>query len=103
MTDQEQKDAEFKTKYNYVFKASNTDADGVERVAYFRTPNRMVIGIAMAEIERNVLNACEYIFDDAVIREISDVDYFRNNTDVFVGLNVMLQSLIRVKKSSFQT
>jgi hypothetical protein len=95
------KDAAIRAQYGYIRKAVNVDEAGVERVAYFREPNRLVVGIAMAEIDRNTLLACEYIFDDAVIREVSDVEYFRNNNGVFIGLSNMLQGLIQVKKSTF--
>lgn len=96
-------DDAIRAQYNYVRKAVNVDENGVEHVAYFKAPNRLIVGIALAEIDRNTLLACEYIFDESIIKEVSDVDYFRNDDGVFMGLTAMLQSLIRVKKSTFTT
>lgn len=81
----------------------NTDENGNPIVCYFKSPSRLVLGVAMAEIDRNTLLACEYIFDDACIREISDVDAFRNNDALFLGITGVLQSLVRVKKSTYTT
>lgn len=97
------KDNELRAQYKFIRKATNIDDNGIEHVAYFKEPNRLIVGVAMAEIETNVLKACEYIFNDAVIKEISDVDYFFNNNAVFVGIHRMLQGLIEVKKSTFTT
>ena len=79
----------------------NTDEKGNPIVCYFKSPSRIVLGVAMAEIDRNTLLACEYIFDDACIREISDVEAFRNNDELFLGITGVLQSLVRVKKSLY--
>lgn len=92
---------EAKSKYGAVQMVENTDEKGNPIVCYFKQPSRLVLGAAMGEIDRNPLIACEYIFDDSVIREISDVDAFRNNDAVFLGITAMLQSLVRVKKSTF--
>lgn len=94
---------EAKLKYGAIEMATNTDSTGKEIVCYFKTPSRVVLGIAMAEIEKNYLLACEYIFDDSCIREISDFEAFRNDDSIFLGLTGKLQSLIRVKKSNFTT
>lgn len=104
MTVEEQKqDEEIRAKYNFIRKAESIDDQGKKHVAYFKAPNRLIVGIAMSTIDSNTLLACEYIFDDAVIKEVSDVAYFRDNDDVFIGLVAMLQALIRVKKSTFTT
>lgn len=96
-------DKRAKEEFKAVKKAVNVDKDGKQIVAYFREPSRMVVGIAMAKLDTDTLTACEYIFDDAVIREISDTDAFRNDNGIFIGLNVMLQSLVTIKKSTFTT
>lgn len=98
-----EKDAEIRAKYKYIRKVKNTDDAGTERVAYFREPNRLIVGIAMAKIEENVTLACEYIFDDAVIKEVSDWEYFRENNSVFYGIIPVLQRLAEVKKSTVTT
>jgi hypothetical protein len=98
-----EKDAELKKQYGYIRKVKNVDDNGIEHVAYFKSPNRLILGIALAEIEKNVTLACEYIFDDAIIKEISDVSYFRDNDNVFLGIIGMLQGLVQVKKSTITT
>jgi len=99
----EAKDAEVKLKYGAIAVVRNVDKDGKPIVCYFKEPSRLVLGVAIAEIDRNVILACEYIFDDAVIREVSDVDAFRNDKSIFLGLNLILQSLVRVKKSDYRS
>lgn len=89
---------EAKTKYGAVGMAQNEDL-----VVYFKKPSRLVLGVAMAEIDRNVTQACEYIFDDCVIKEISDWEAFRNDDELFIGLIPKLQSLASVKKSTYTT
>lgn len=96
-------DQDAKSKYGAVRVARNVDKNGNDIVAYFREPSRPVLGVAIAELDKNTVLACEYIFDDACIREISDFDAFRNDVSIFLGLGGMLQSLIIVKKSTFTT
>lgn len=96
-------DARMKNEYKAILKAEHTDEQGTVHKCYFKKPSRMTIGLAMAEIEKNVVQACEYVFIDSVIREVSDVDYFMNNDEVFMGLIPKLQSLVLVKKSTFTT
>jgi hypothetical protein len=83
--------------------AINTDASGKEIVCYFKKPSRLVLGVALAELDRNIVLASEYIFDDCTIRDISDFDAFRNSDEIFLGLIPKLQTLARVKKSTFTT
>lgn len=92
---------EAKLKYGAVAMVENTDASGKPIVCYFKSPSRLVLGVALAEIDRNTLMACEYIFDDSVIKEISDVEAFRNDDAIFMGITGVLQSLVRVKKSTY--
>lgn len=67
--------------------------------AYFKAPNRYTVGAALAKIESNVTEACEMIFNNAIIQECSDVAHFQTN-EVFYSLIAPLQSLIRVKKNT---
>lgn len=94
---------EAKTKYGAIRMAENTNEKGDAIVCYFKEPSRLVLGVALAEIDRNTVMACEYIFDDCCIREISDYDTFRNDKNIFLGLLGLLQSLVVVKKSTFTT
>ncbi len=77
----------------------NTDDSGVVHHAFFKSPSRIAVGVFLAEAESNVTAACEILFNDAVIKEISDVTYFSSNNEVFNGIIYELQRLIRVKKS----
>lgn len=95
------KENEYKIKYGVIAKVENTDDNGKPIVCYFKSPSRLVLGVAMSEIDRNIVLACEYIFDDACVREISDTDAFRNNKEIFLGITGVLQSLVRVKKSTY--
>ena len=95
------KDEEIRAKYKFIRKAKAVDDNGNERVAYFKAPNRMIVGMALAKIDTNVTEACEYIYGDCVIRDVSDWEYFMNNDEAFLGLIGMLQGLIQVKKSTF--
>lgn len=97
------KENEYKIKYGVIGKVENKDANGNPIVCYFKKPSRLVLGVAMAEIDRNFLLACEYIYDDACVREISDYEAFRNDDELFIGINGFLQGLIRGKKSLYTT
>lgn len=99
----DKRDLEIKAKHGAIAVVRNFDKDGKPIVCYFKEPSRLVLGVAIAEFDRNVILACEYIFDDAVIREVSDVDAFRNDKGIFIGLNLILQSLVRVKKSDYRS
>lgn len=72
-------------------------------VVFFREPSRMALGIAMAEIDRDVVKACEIIFFDACIKEVSDMDAYHSDTSLFMGIIPLLQSLVTVKKSLYTT
>lgn len=97
----EAKDAEYKIKYGVVAKVENFDKDGKKIVCYFKPTSRIVLGQALAELENNTLTACEYIFVDSVVKEISDADAFFNDNSIFLGITGVLQSLVRVKKSTY--
>lgn len=70
---------------------------------FFREPSRMALGVAMAEIDRDVVKACEYIFNDACIMEVSDFKEYSTDTALFMGIIPLLQSLVSVKKSLYTT
>lgn len=74
-----------------------------EVAVFFREPSRMALGIAMAEIDRDVVKACEIIFYDACIAEVSDMDSYIKDTSLFMGIIPLLQSLVVVKKSLYTT
>lgn len=78
-------------------------AENGDLVVYFREPSRMALGIAMAEIDRDVVKACEIIFYDACIAEVSDLDAYAKDTALFIGIIKLLQSLVVVKKSLYTT
>jgi hypothetical protein len=92
------KDAEIKSKYNAVLKEVHEE-DGKEYVAYFKVPGRAFIGAAMGQVELDPLKAAEILFDGACIREVSDVDKFRNDDGLLIDLWPKLQKLIPLKKS----
>lgn len=72
-------------------------------VVFFREPSRMALGIAMAEIDRDVVKACEIIYYDACIAEVSDLEAYAKDTALFMGIIPLLQSLVSVKKSLYTT
>ena len=78
-------------------------AEHGDLVVFFREPSRMALGIAMAEIDRDVVKACEIIFYDACIAEVSDMDTYAKDTALFMGIIPLLQSLVTVKKSLYTT
>ena len=94
--------AEIKAKYKAVKRIVNIDEKGDEHVLYLREPSRLAVGVSLAKIESNVTEACEIIFNDAAIQEVSDIEYFQQN-HVFYGLIYELQTLVRVKKSTSMT
>ena len=80
--------------------AKVTDGD---KVCYFRLPSRMAIGTSLSMLNTDVVQACEIIFNDACIREVSDYNHWLNDNELFNGICGQLQSLIRVKKSTWMT
>lgn len=84
-------------KTNHKAIAYVVSEDG-EHMAFFRTPNRSTVGFFMAEVQNNVTTACEYLYNDAVIREISEVEYFQKDEN-FYSIISTLQRLIQVKKN----
>jgi hypothetical protein len=91
--------AAYKLKYGAIEKVVSIDAAGGEHVLWLKKPSRLVVGIFMATASENTVQACEYVFNDTVIVDISDVAYFQQD-DVFYGILSTLQRLIRVKKST---
>lgn len=94
-------DAEYKEKYKYVLKAENINEAGKAVVCYFREPSRIAFGVALAKIDTNVVEACEIIFNDSVIQEISDWQDFASENKLFYSLIGALQGLAKQKKSVF--
>ncbi len=88
--------AEYKEKYKVIKKIVSEDG---QHVLWLRSPSRLAVGVFMAEVTNSVTTACEYIFNDACVREISDVDYFQKDEN-FYGIIRELQTLIRVKKNT---
>lgn len=78
-------------------------AEHGDLVVYFREPSRMAWGIAMAEIDRDVVKACEIVYFDACIAEVSDMDAYHKDMSLFIGLIPLLQSLVVLKKSLYTT
>lgn len=72
-----------------------------DKVAYFKAPSRLITGIALSEFTENMTSACEKIFHDCVIQEISDAEHWLEDDGRFNGIVVQLQGLIRVKKSTW--
>lgn len=93
---------EYKVKYKAIRRIGNIDEHGQEHVLWLREPSRLAVGIFMATVPEDVVAACEYIFNDACIQEVSDVAYFQQNA-VFYGILRDLQRLVSVKKSSSMT
>lgn len=94
--------SEYKAKYKVIKKVVSVDDAGNEHVLWLKSPSRLAVGIFMAAAKQNVIEANEYIFNDAAIQEISDMEYFQQDS-VFYGLNYELQSIISVKKSTSMT
>lgn len=95
-------DQSYKLKYKVTDKVVCIDDQGQEHVLYLKQPSRMIVGLFLAKIDQNVTEACEYVFYDAVVKEISDVEYFMQDA-AFYGIISKLQQLIQVKKSTSMT
>jgi hypothetical protein len=93
--------AEYKVKYGVLGTAEAIDTDGTIKTVYFKKPSRAAIGIYLALKDRNVVEAFEAIYMSAVVKEISDAQYFFENDDAFYGIMFKLTELIEVKKSTF--
>lgn len=76
-------------------------AEHEDKVVYFKEPSRYAIGACMATVDRDVVAACEIIFNDCVIQD-ADWKYFTENKGAFIGLVGPLQRLIPLKKSTFR-
>ncbi len=95
----EREEAEaYKSKYAAFYKISSPDG---AHVLWLRKPSRLAVGVFLAKVEKNVTDACEVLFDDCVVREISDADYFRNDDEAFLGVVPALQAIVRLKKNLF--
>jgi hypothetical protein len=91
-------DAKIKATHKAIHKIVNVDEHGVEHALYLREPSRWAVGVSLAQFDTDVVSACETIFNDAAIKEVSDIEYFQQNA-VFYGLIRPLQTLVVVKKS----
>lgn len=78
----------------------NVDGDGNERHLWLKEPHRMALGVFLAKKSEDFVSACEVLFDSCAIPGVSDVDYFRNNNEVFYGIMGDLVRLVPLKKSS---
>lgn len=94
----EQREA-YKTKYGAVEKIESEDG---QHVLWLKKPSRLAVGYFMSEYGNNRVIACEYVLNDAVIKEISDYDYFIQDEN-FYGIMNHLVNLISLKKSTSTT
>lgn len=97
------KDAEYKAKYKVVAKVENTDDKGQPIVCYFKEPSRMAFSMALSMVDSDPVQMCEILFNDTVVREISDWEIFSADNKLFYSLIRPLQNLAQVKKSTFTT
>lgn len=111
MTDQEKAEQEaekikreaeqaqdYKNRLGAIQRIVSIDDEGNEHVAWFKKPSRIAVGYALAKSEENLVDACEAIFNSAIIQEVSDVPYFQQD-EVFYGLIAPLQRMVNVKKN----
>lgn len=91
-------DQEIKAKYKAVEKIVITEGTE-ERKAYFRKPSRLAIGSFLSKKDENLVEACEALFYDAIIKEVSDADYFLANDEAFLGCMPALIRISVVKKN----
>lgn len=93
----------YKKDFGIIASCSGYDEDGKKMTLYFKPPHRMALGAALAVINTNTVEACEIIFDSAIVTDISpDWEKFRNDNGRFLGLTTFLQSLGAVKKSTYK-
>lgn len=93
-------DSEAKEKYKAIAKIESVLKNGDRVTCYFKEPNRMAIGAAMAVIERDVMQGLEFIFDGSIIPEISpDWQKFREDSGCMGGSSAQLQLLCGLKKN----
>lgn len=75
--------------------------EGKEYLAYLKAPDRYAVGAFLAIEKSSVTEACEYVFDSAVIKEISP-DYLaiRENDTLFISACPAIQRSVPFKKNN---
>lgn len=96
-------DADYKVKHKVIAKVENTDDKGNKIVCYFKEPSRMAFSYALSMADSDPVQMCQILFNDAVVKEISDWELFFNDNKLFYSLINPLQGLATVKKSTFMT
>ena len=97
---EDQKDAAAKEKGAVVVLRVN-DSKGVERVAYLKAPDRYAVGAALSAMKTSITEACEYIYDSAVMKDISpDYELIRNDDEMFISSCSAIQAAIPFKKNN---
>ena len=78
------------------------DKDGIERVAYLKAPDRYAVGYALSELSGgDILKGCEYIYDSAVMKDISpDYQLIRDEDYLFISVHKAIQAAIPFKKNN---
>jgi len=77
------------------------DFDDDKRI-YLKSPNRYVLGLALAKNDSNPVESKEIVINNSVIRECSDVELLQND-EYFLSVMQHVEELLVVKKSTFRT
>lgn len=96
-------EAQYKESHGAIGFTRTLDDEGKPMILWYKKPSRAALGAAMAILESDTITACEYIFDSAVIVELSpDWEKVRNHDGRFMGIVTFLQMLGAVKKSLYK-
>jgi hypothetical protein len=69
---------------------------------YFKKAHRHVIGLAMAKINVNPVEANEILLNNTIIAEVSDMEALKDDS-IFFALVSEMDDIISVKKSTSRT
>jgi len=93
----------YKASHGAIGFTRTLDDEGKPIILWYKQPHRSALGAAMAVLEHNTIEACEYIFDSALIPELSpEWEKVRNHNGRFMGICIFLQALGGVKKSTYR-
>jgi len=93
----ENKDAEAK-KLGAIKKVEVEGDDNKTYTFYFKQPHRHVLGLALARIDVNPVEANEILINNTVLPTVSDMDAIKEDS-IFLSLFAHVGDLMTVKKS----
>lgn len=73
-------------------------SDDGEHELWLKKPSRLAVGYFISKRDENIVEACEYLLNDACIQDISDYAYFIKDEN-FYGIMGALINLFTLKKS----